>query len=122
MKKYNKEVIERYGNTEEYLDYEEKTKDYDKKMFDNLKNMMSEIFLKFSNNLKENIPSSDMKTIELVSELKKFLSDNFFYCSNEVLLGIANTYVCDNRFKEFVDSRSVGTSEYVLEAVKYYCK
>lgn len=122
MSSYKKEVIKRWKDTNAYKEYEEKTTGYTDDKFGLLKERMQEIFSKFSFNLKTEIPSSDPKTQTLVSELQTFITDNFYTCTKEILSGLATMYVCDDRFKEFIDKGSVDTSEYVLDAVKYYCK
>lgn len=122
MRKNKKEVKERWGHTDEYKESEEKTKDYTPSKWDSIQEKMSEIFQEFSKYLSDGVNSSDEKVQELVGDFHNYISDNFFSCSKQILLSLANMYVCDNRFKEFIDKYQSGTTEYVLEAVKYYCK
>ena len=43
-------------------------------------------------------------------------------CTNEILAGLGQMYVCDERFKNNIDKNGEGTAEFVTEAIKIYCK
>jgi hypothetical protein len=116
------EVKERWGHTTEYKESEEKTKDYTPSKWDNIQEEMNGIFKEFSECMSLSIECSDERVQMLVAKLHNFISENFYNCSKQILLSLANMYVCDNRFKEFIDKYKPRTTEYVLEAVKYYCR
>ena len=50
------------------------------------------------------------------------INDNFYTCSNDILKGLGEMYVCDDRFKKNIDRvGGEGTAEFVREAIFIYC-
>lgn len=121
VKRYENEAKERWGETEEYKQTEEKrsrrTKDANKNTDDGL----MEIFERFGE-LKNLSP--DSKDVQnLVGELKKYISENYYECSNVILKNLGLMYVSDERFKENIDRKGgENTAEFVNEAIKNFCK
>ena len=57
-----------------------------------------------------------------VIDLQNHITNNYYNCSNEMLNNLGCLYVSDIRFKENIDKvAGNGTSEFVSEAIKYYC-
>lgn len=119
---YKVEAQEKWGKTEEYKEYLEKTKMYSKEKWNNLSEEMNAIFIEFAMcmNKGDNPSSLDVQT--LVKKLQDYISENYYLCTNEILLGLGHMYVMDERFKNNIDKCSNGTSEFVFEAIKIYCK
>ena len=120
-KEYTNEVKQKWVNTVEYNEYLEKSKNYSKETFKNITLEMEEIFFKFSKNLQLNINCSSEETQVLVTELKEFITKNFYTCTNDVLFGLGKMYINDERFKINIDKHCLGTAEYVNSAIEYYC-
>ena len=58
-----------------------------------------------------------------VKQLQQLITDNFYTCSHEVLYGLGQMYVGDERFKQNIDrAGGEGTAEFVREAITLYCK
>lgn len=57
--------------------------------------------------------------------LKSFLQfrfkANFYHCTDEILAGLGEMYVSDDRFKKNIDKHAEGTAEFVSNAIKFYC-
>ena len=118
--KYSKEVKQKYGNTESYKEYCEKTKNINRNK-EELFNGINDIMKKFSICMNNgNIPGS-FESQELVKMLKNYITNNFYNCTNEILLGLGQMYIFDKRFKENIDKYSIGTSNYIYESIKIYC-
>ena len=121
MKNYDLEVKHRFGNTEAYKEYTKKTADYtnDKKQYVN--NGLMSIFEKFAECMnKEHTPDSD-EVQGLVEQLKSYITDNYYTCTNKILSGLGQMYVADERFKNNIDSYAIGTARFVLKAIEKYC-
>ena len=58
----------------------------------------------------------------LVEKLQNYITENFYTCTKEILAGLGQMYVADERFKNNIDKHSVGTAEFVSKAIEYYGK
>ena len=58
----------------------------------------------------------------LVKELQNYITENYYTCTSEILAGLGQMYVADERFKINIDKNSNGTTEFVSKAIEIYCK
>lgn len=115
---YAKEAKERWGETKEYKEAQKKALNTN---FDEVNSGLMNIFAEFGA-VKNKNPSSE-KAQELVGKLQKYITDNYYTCSKEVLNGLGQMYTKDERFKENIDSKGgVGTAEFATKAIEIYCK
>ena len=121
FEKYKDEAKEKWGNTTAYAEYSEKSKNYGKDKFSAICGEMAEIFSKFNRAMKNSDADSDEAQI-LVKELQDYITNNFYTCTKEILSGLGQMYVYDERFKNNIDKAGEGTAEFVSEAIKIYCK
>ena len=119
---YNVEVQEKWGKTEEYKEYLSKAKMYSKEKWDNLSEEMNAIFIEFATCMNKGDKPNSLDTQNLVKKLQDYISENYYHCTNEILLGLGYMYVMDERFKNNIDKCSNGTAEFVCEAIKIYCE
>ena len=61
------------------------------------------------------------ETQSLVKVLQTYITDNYYTCTNEILAGLGLMYIADERFKNNIDSHSLGAAEFISEAIKVYC-
>ncbi|MBX9184888.1 MerR family transcriptional regulator [Clostridium sp. K04] len=118
-KKYAKEVKERWGTSKAYEESEKKTSSYNKEKWGDINQETSEIFKGFAE-LRNSDPGSE-EVQELVRRWQKYITDNFYTCTNEILSGLGLMYVEDKRFKENLDKNGEGTAKLMEEAIKIYC-
>ena len=64
--------------------------------------------------------SSEAK--RLVKELQSYITDNYYTCTTEILAGLGQMYVADERFKANIDKHGNGTAEYVSKAIEIFCR
>lgn len=121
FEKYKDEAKEKWGNTTAYAEYSEKSKNYGKDKFSSISGEMAEIFGKFNRAMKNSDADSD-EAQALVKELQNYITNNFYTCTKEILSGLGQMYVYDERFKNNIDKAGEGTAEFVSEAIKIYCK
>ena len=120
FEKYKDEAKEKWGNTTAYAEYSEKSKNYGKDKFSAISGEMAEIFSKFNRAMKNSDADSD-ESQALVKELQDYITNNFYTCTKEILSGLGQMYVYDERFKNNIDKAGEGTAEFVSEAIKIYC-
>ena len=119
---YKQEVKEKWGETDAYKEHKEKTKDYGKEKWNNLSEKMNDIMAEFSVCMKNGEgPDSDNAQI-LVKMLQNHITENYYHCSNEILMGLGQMYIADERFKNNIDKNGEGTAEFISKAIEIYCR
>lgn len=118
---YMHEAKERWGDTKAYQEYLDKTKNCSVEKMNNAEAQLDMIFSEFAECNTSKIEFSDCKAQSLVEKLQRHISENFYNCTNEILSGLAQMYVGDERFKNNIDRHGKGTAEYVSKAIEHYC-
>ena len=122
FEKYKSEAKEKWGQTDAYKQHEEKTSHYSKQKWNNLTEEMDSIMAKFAFCM-ENIGTPDsIQTQELVKALQKHITENYYTCTDEILAGLGQMYVADERFRNNIDRHAVGTAEFISKAIEIYCR
>ena len=120
MDKYNNEVQERWGDTPTYTEYSEKTKGYSKAKWDKANDGLMSIFAEFST-LKTSGAEPNLEQAQaLVIKLQKHITDNYYTCTDDIMKGLGEMYVADERFKKNIDKNGDGTAEFVRDAINTY--
>lgn len=118
--KYAEEVKERWGNTDAYAQSQKKTSKYTKEDWKRVNEGMDELLKQFSESLNEN-PASE-KVQELVRGWQQYITETYYECTKEVLAGLGQMYVMDERFTKNMDKYGEGTAKLISEAIAVYCK
>jgi len=119
---YEDEAKQRWGGTDAYKESQAKTAGYSKDKWNDVLAGMNGVFAEFAES-KACGESADSKTAQrLVKKLQDCITVNFYHCTNDILAGLGQMYVCDERFKKNIGSHGEGTAEFVAEAIKFYCK
>ena len=83
---------------------------------------MNGIFAEFAEGKKCG-ESADSDTVQrLVKKLQDYITANFYHCADNILAGLGQMYVCDERFKNNIASNGEGTAVFVAEAISIFCK
>ncbi len=56
----------------------------------------------------------------LVKTLQNHITENYYLCTNEILLGLGQMYAIDDRSKNNIDKHAVGTAAFICEAIEAY--
>ena len=123
MEKYAAEARKRWGETEPYREFERKHGEGNTaKSADSIEGLMR-IFDSFGELLRQGESESGEKAISAACALKNYISANFYNCTNEILAGLGEMYVQDERFKANIDERSgEGTAQFARSAIRAYLK
>ena len=66
---------------------------------------------------------SDSKVQKQVETLQSYISEHFYPCDMEILSGLGQVYIEDNRFTAFIDKAAgQGTASFVSSAIAEYVK
>ena len=118
---YEDEAKQRWGDTDAYKQSQAKTAGYSKDKWNDILAGMNGVFAEFAE-CKKCGESADSDTAQsLVKKLQDYITANFYHCTDDILAGLGQMYVCDERFKNNIDSHGEGTAEFVSEAIKIYC-
>lgn len=118
--KYSKQVKERWGNTPEFQEFEEKTKNRTKEDEQKAMKNCMQLFAEFGK-MKSTDPSAEEPQNQ-VKKLQNFINENFYHCTNEILYGLGKMYSSGGESTENIDE--VGgqrTAEFAAEAIRIYC-
>lgn len=119
---YKDEVKEKWGQTDAYNEYTEKTKGYSKDNFNAMGKGLENILEEFAVCMNGGSSPDSTDAQVIVEKLQSYITENFYTCTNEILSGLGQMYVADERFKNNIDKHSLGTAEFVSKAIKVYCK
>lgn len=121
FEKYEKEASIRWKNSQVYQEHIEKTKNYSKDKWNSLAREMDEIFASFAVCMKNGNDIGSMEVQNIVAKLQNHITDNYYVCTNDILLGLGLMYVSDERFKNNINKHGFKTAEFVNEAIEFYC-
>ena len=117
---YKAEAKERWGQTDAYKDYAEKTKNYGKDKWSGIVTDMDNILGEFALCMKNGSAPEAEEAQNLVQKLQNHITENFYTCTKEILSGLGQMYVADERFKNNIDKHADGTAEFIGEAIAIY--
>ena len=120
IEQYKAEVKERWGKTDAYKEYEQKTAGQSEKVQTEAAERLMQVFAEFGK-IKHLAPESDAAQA-LVKELRQCITENYYDCTKPILESLGQMYVGDERFKANIDARGgVGTAEFASKAIEIYC-
>ena len=80
------------------------------------------IFAEFAKCKDSGVNADSDEAQDLVVKLQKYITVNYYNCTNEILAGLGKMYVADERFKDNINNYGEGTAEFVAEAIELYFK
>ena len=119
---YKTEARSRWGATDAYREHEKKTKNYTKEKWVEANDGMMAIFAEFAACKDSDASADSVKAQALVAKLQAHITANYYTCTDEILAGLGQMYVADERFKKNVDKSGEGTAEFAAEAIAVYCR
>ena len=122
MKNYENEVRGRWGETSVYHEHTEKTKNYTKEKWQAVNDGLMAIFGEFALLMNSAATADSADAQALVSKLQSYITANYYNCTDEILSGLGEMYVADERFKKNIDVYGEGTAEFVCSAISKFCK
>ena len=120
--RYEAEAKRRWGETAAYKEHAEKTENYTKDQWQNVNDGLMTVLAKFAECMKDGNTADSDETQTLVKELQNYITENYYTCTDEILAGLGQMYVADERFKNNIDKSAPGTAAFVSESIAAYCK
>ena len=119
---YKAEAQERWGKTDAWQEHAEKTKNYSKDKWNSLAADMDVIMGEFAVCMKNGDAHDAEAAQNLVKKLQSHITANYYNCTAEILHGLGQMYVADERFKNNIDKHAAGTAEFISRAIAQYCR
>lgn len=120
IEKYEAEVKAKWGNTKAYQEYKQKDIARNGGSYSKIANELLAMFSELGE-LKHLTPNAD-EVQNKIAALQKFITDNYYVCTNKILSGLSEMYVGDERFKNNIDKAGgTGTADFVKQAIAVYC-
>ncbi len=120
IEQYKAEAKAKWGDTQAYKDYERKAATQSNLKYDEIANRLMTMFAEIGT-IRHLSPSAN-EVQEKIAALQKFITDNYYICTDEILSGLGQMYVGDERFKKNIDNAGGdGTAEFVSQAIAVYC-
>lgn len=109
---FAEEAKQKWGNTDAYREFEEKHSDSADKT-DEIMNIFTEI------GQIKHLPPNSQEAKSLIKKLQNFITENYYTCTDEILKGLGQMYISDERFKNNIDKAGGdGTAEFTAKAIE----
>lgn len=123
MDEYAREAKAKWGKTEAYKEFEEKTKDWTEDTARGITDEFMSIFAQFGQLMSKNVEPASSEAQALVQKLKDYITDHFYNCTPQILSGLGKMYTGDGRFAENIDKAGgIGTADFAGKAIEIYCR
>ena len=120
LDEYSKRAKEQWGNTPEYKEFAERTKNRS----DQEDKLLADRFMllfKEAGEIRYSDPASP-EAQDLVKRIQSFITENMYTCSNKILRGLGKMYSGGGDFTKNIDGYGgEGTGEFVDKAIQIYC-
>ena len=114
---YVEEAKQRWGNTDAYKESQQRNTDFSKAAA-----LLDAVFEEFAELNRSGVSPNDEPAKVQVEKLQQCITDNLYTCTNEILAGLGQMYVADERFTTNIDKHGEGTAEFVSACIKSYCE
>ena len=120
MDEYANQAKVLWGQTKEYHEFEEKSKNRTKEDENKIITDLMNLFTEFGA-LRDNAPA-DASVQKQVEKLQAYITDHFYTCTPQILKGLGKMYAGGGSMTENIDKAGgEGTAEFVREAIEVYC-
>lgn len=121
MDRYAAEAKAKWGATEAYREFAEKTRGRTQEALKTDGEALMDIFAEFGA-IKTGSPESQ-EAQALVGRLQDHITAHFYTCTGEILKGLGQMYAAGDAMTENIDKAGgPGTAQFVHEAIQIYCK
>ena len=112
---YAEEAKQRWGNTAAYKEFERRHTDHSQAVA-----LLDAVFEEFAELNRAGVsPESEPAKIT-VEKFQQCITDNFYTCTDDILKGLGEMYVADDRFRKNIDRHGEGTAAFVSACIKQY--
>lgn len=120
IEQYKAEAKERWGKNAAYREYEEKAAAQSEADSEKSADRLMAIFAEIGE-FRHLSPRDEAVQLRIAA-LQSFITEHYYTCTNGILSGLGEMYVCDERFRKSIDGAGgEGTAEFARQAISVYC-
>lgn len=119
-KKYAEEAEQKYGKTDAYRESKKRTDGYKAEDWKRITEEADAIYGKFAAAMVLGPDSAEAG--EAVNEWQDHITRNYYECTDEILLGLADMYISDPRFTKNINKHSPNLAQFITSAIKHHRK
>lgn len=121
LEEYSEQAKKSWGETAQYKEFEEKNKDRTLPQMKEMSVQLMAIIAQFGT--LKNKDTDDPAVIQQVARLQNFITENYYECTDTVLLQLGKMYACGGEFTQNINSAGgLGTAEFACKAIEAYCE
>ncbi|MGN1000048.1 MAG: MerR family transcriptional regulator [Faecousia sp.] len=121
MDKYAEQAKAKWGKTEAYKEFEQKTAGQTPAQMQDTGNALMNIFGEFGA-IRHTSPASE-EAQALVAKLQGFITEHYYTCTKQILRGLGQMYIAGDSMTENIDrSGGEGTAEFAHQAIEIFCQ
>lgn len=118
MDAYTAEAKEKWGGTEAYAEFADKTKAYSEDRFAAVRSGLESIFREFAQLQQNKTEPDSVEAQALVRKLQAYITEHYYTCTAQILAGLGQMYVADERFRKHIDENGNGTAAFICKAIE----
>ncbi len=116
------EAKARWGKTEAYKQFEEKNGARSEQERAALAEGLDRIMEAFAVCMKNGEAADSAEAQALVRRLQNYITEHFYTCTEQILLGLGQMYVSDERFRQNIDKHGAGAAAFIRNAIEAFCR
>ncbi len=122
MDEYARQAKEQWGQTDAYKEFEQKAEGRSQEEEQAVIEGLMQLFVEFGK-LKAAQAMPDSAEVQgQVRKLQDYISENFYQCSNDILMCLGKMYAGGGEFTTNINAAAgEGTAEFAAEAIEIYC-
>jgi DNA-binding transcriptional MerR regulator len=120
MDRYAAEAKKKWGETNAYREFSQKTSGKTKAQMDTTGEALMGIFAEFG--VIRHLSPASGEAQALVSKLQDFITHHYYNCTKQILRGLGQLYIAGDSMTENIDTAGgEGTAQFVHQAIEIYC-
>ena len=121
LEEYSAQAKAKWGKTEAYKEFEQKTAGQTPAQMQDTGDALMDIFAQIGA-IRHTSPASG-EAQALVAKLQNFITDHYYTCTKQILLGLGQMYIAGDSMTENIDKAGgEGTAAFAHQAIEIYCK
>ena len=120
--RYAKEAREKWGHTDAYRESAKKAATRSAQEWNDVHSGMDALLAEFSSCMHTGAAPDSPEAQALVKRWQDFITVHHYPCTKEILAGLGQMYIADERFAVNMDRHGTGTAAYMSAAIATYCR